>query len=178
MSSLSSRNQKVIRIKSVDSDFEREPLLRPFGFKGKYMSEIWLVGALLESDSGFREIGLSTQSVLWSDPTVFALNSESVGNSFMYAMTKYALQLIKEKPFHNPMQLLEDIFEDIYEYGKKITQNHRLRKTFALNSLVALDNAAWLIYASENGFTSFDRMIPKDYRVGLSYRHKEVAASL
>ena len=31
---------KTIRIKRANSDFEREPLVRPFGFKGGYMTEI------------------------------------------------------------------------------------------------------------------------------------------
>ena len=32
---------KKIKIEVTDSNFEREPLIRPFGFKGGYMSEIW-----------------------------------------------------------------------------------------------------------------------------------------
>ena len=32
---------KVIKITEVSSNFEREPLIRPFGFKGGYMREIW-----------------------------------------------------------------------------------------------------------------------------------------
>jgi hypothetical protein len=31
---------KAIMISKVSSNFEREPLLRPFGFKGGYMTEI------------------------------------------------------------------------------------------------------------------------------------------
>ena len=32
---------RTIRIRKADSNFEREPLIRPFGFKGGYMFEIW-----------------------------------------------------------------------------------------------------------------------------------------
>ena len=170
------REEKRIHIKNVDLNFEREPLLRPFGFKGGYMSEIWQSAALLESDSGLREVGLCSQSVLWSDAAVFANHSESAGNSLMYVMTEYALRSIQGTTFHNPVQLLEEILEATYEYGKKVTQNNELRKTFALNALVAVDNAAWILYARENGYKSFDEMIPEEFRAGLSHRHKKVAS--
>ena len=55
-----------ITIKNVDSNFEREPLIRPFGFKGGYVKEIWQTASLLESDSGVRKIRICTQNVLWS----------------------------------------------------------------------------------------------------------------
>ena len=35
------KSLKNITIETVDSQLEREPLIRPFGFKGGYMSEIW-----------------------------------------------------------------------------------------------------------------------------------------
>ena len=176
MSSPAKRNEKAIRIESVDSNFEREPLIRPFGFKGGYTVEVMQTAALLESESGNREIGLCTQSVLWSDAEVFAAHSESAGNALMYLMTEYALQKIKESTFYNPIQLLEDILDDVYEYGRSITQHDRLRKTFALNALVGVDNAAWLLYARENGFTTFDEMIPEEYRAGLSHKSKKIAS--
>ena len=49
---------KNITIKAVDSNFERELLIRPFGFKGGYMSEIWQTVSYLESTSGQHQIGL------------------------------------------------------------------------------------------------------------------------
>jgi len=167
---------KTVRIKSVDSNFEREPLIRPFGFKGGYMREIWQSAALLQTDSGCREIGLCSQSVLWSDAQVFASHSEAAGNALMYLMLEYALRKTKGAEFKNPIELMENLLPGTYRYGKKITQNKNLRKTFALNALVALDNAAWLVYAKENGFKSFDQMIPDAYRDVLSYRHKKVAS--
>lgn len=47
----------LIRVRKVDSNFEREPLIRPHGFKEGHMSEIWQTLNLLESDSGVRRIG-------------------------------------------------------------------------------------------------------------------------
>lgn len=165
-----------ISIKRVSSDFEREPLVRPFGFKGGYMSEIWQAVAMMENQSGVRKMGLGTQSVLWSDAKIFANNSESGGNALMFAMSNYALNLIAGHSFIDPLELLNDIFDDVYEYGKRITGKSDLRKTFALNALVAVDNAAWLIYAEENKIDNFDDLIPEKYKPALAHHHKKVAS--
>lgn len=167
---------KKITIQSVNSNFEREPLIRPFGFKGGYMTEIWQSACFIQSTSGIKKIGLCSQSVLWSDSSVFAAHSESGGNALMYAMTEYALQLLKGRSFTNPVELLDEISDEVYQYGKKITGNPGLRKTFALNSLVGVDNAAWLLYAAENGITDFDGLIPEKYRPALSVHHDKVGA--
>jgi L-alanine-DL-glutamate epimerase-like enolase superfamily enzyme len=164
-----------IRIKSVDTDFEREPLT-PYHFKGSFVTELWQTIAMLQSESGISKIGLGTQSVLWSDSKVFAAHTESAGNALMYALSERALQLIKGNSFTNPLELLDDLLPEVYAYGKKITGNPDLRKTFALNSLVCVDNAAWLLYAAENNINSFDDMIPAAYKPCLSYKHTKVAS--
>jgi L-alanine-DL-glutamate epimerase-like enolase superfamily enzyme len=164
-----------IRIKNVDSNFEREPLT-PYHFKGSFVTELWQTIARFESESGFSKIGLGTQSVLWSDSKVFADHSESAGNALMYAMSERALQIMKGNTFTSPVELLDELLPEVYGYGKKITGRTDLRKTFALNSLVCVDNAAWLLYAAENNITSFDDMIPVTYKPGLSYRHNKVAS--
>lgn len=166
-----------IKIRHVDSNFEREPLIRPFGFKGGYMSEIWQTAALMESESGVRKGGLCTQNVLWSDSAVFAQQSESGGNALMFALAEYALQAVAGQSFEHPIALLDDLLDDVYEYGKKITGNANLRKTFALNALVGFDNAAWLVYAAENGIEDFDGLIPDEYKAGLSHRHERVISA-
>jgi L-alanine-DL-glutamate epimerase-like enolase superfamily enzyme len=166
---------KKIRISRVSSDFEREPLIRPFGFKGGYMSEIWQTISFLESSSGVHSIGLCTQSVLWSDAKVFESHSEAGGNALMYAMTERALQMVNDQAFTTPVDLLDMILPEIYAFGQKITSNPQLRRTFALNALVGLDNAAWLLFAKENGITTFDGLIPAAYKPALSYKHEKVA---
>lgn len=176
ISSISGKYNKQISIKAARSNFEREPLIRPFGFKGGYMTEIWQTASLLESESGTRKVGLCSQSVLWSDASVFAAHSESGGNALMYAMTEYALTLINGRSFNNPINLLDEIQEPVYQYGKKITNNDSLRETFALNALVSVDNAAWLLYAKENNMDTFDDMIPGEYSKALSYHHDKVAS--
>lgn len=176
VNNLSDSPGSKIKIKKVASDFEREPLIRPFGFKGGYMREIWQTASMLESDSGIRKIGLCSQSVLWSDSSIFSNYSEAGGNAMMYSMTEFALKLLKKTEFSNPIQLLEDILEEVYDYGKTISNNPDLRKTFALNALVSVDLAAWLLFAESNGIRNFDDMIPEDYRSVLSYHHDKIAS--
>jgi len=166
---------RSITIADVSSNFEREPLIRPFGFKGGYMREIWQSASWIRSDTGKHAIGLCTQSVLWSDASVFAGHSESGGNSLMYAMTERAMQMVKGQTFVSPVEMIDSILPEVYEYGKRITSNPNLRKTFALNSLVGLDNAAWILYARENGITTFDGLVPDAYKPALSHRHEKVA---
>jgi L-alanine-DL-glutamate epimerase-like enolase superfamily enzyme len=164
-----------IRIRQVDSNFEREPLI-PYRFKGSAISESWQTVSYLESDSGISKIGLATQGTLWSDSKVFFAHSTNGGNALMYAMTERALQLIKGNTFTDPVSLLDDLLPEVYEYGKKITNNPDLKKTFALNALVSVDNAAWLLYAAENGINQFDEMVPEAFKPGLSHRHEKVAS--
>ena len=168
--------QGNITISHINSQFEREPLFSPFGFKGGYLSELWQTVSYLESENGKHAIGLGTQSVLWSDEKVFSSNSEVGGNTFMYALTERALHLLNKTSFNSPMELIDPLFEEIYEYGKLVTSNLNLRKTFALNALVSVDNALWLLYAKENEITNFDELIPQDFKSTFSERHEKLAA--
>ncbi len=165
-----------ISISSVNTNFEREPLIRPFGFKGGYMTEIWQTVSLLQSEVGNSGLGLTTQNVLWSDANVFASNSEAGGNALMYAVTERAMQMVKGEKFLDPVELQERLLPEIYAYAKKITSNPSLRMTFALNALVGLDNAAWMLFAKENGISNFDDLIPVKYRPALSHKHDKVAS--
>src|SRR5215211_472087 len=168
-------NFKSIKITKVNSNFEREPLLRPFGFKGGYMTEMWQTASQLHSDSGIRKIGICTQNVLYADADVFASHSEAGGNALMYSLTDKALQLTKGIMFTTPIELIEQILPEVYEEGQKLTGKKELNKIFALNALIGLDNAAWLLYAAENKLTDFDSMIPAPYKKALSYHNNKVA---
>jgi L-alanine-DL-glutamate epimerase-like enolase superfamily enzyme len=167
---------KEIKIVKVDSNFEREPLIRPYRFKGSGISENWQTVCYLQSDTGLTAIGLGTQGVLWSDSKVFFEHSENGGNAIMYAMSERAIQMLKGVTFTNPIDLLDELLPEIWAYGKKITGNPNLRKTFALNSLVCLDNALWKLYFDHNKFENFDAMIPAAYKPGLSHHHSKVAS--
>jgi hypothetical protein len=168
-------NYMNIKITNIDSDFIREPLVRPFGFKGVYQKEFWISAVLMESDSGIKHVGLQTQCLAWSDLNVFLAHTEVAGNILQHLTLEHVLQQIKGTSFTTPLELQDAVLEEAHKYGKKITGNNNLRMTFTLSSLVALDNAAWMMYAQENGFRNFDEMIPEEYRPALSYRHKKVA---
>jgi L-alanine-DL-glutamate epimerase-like enolase superfamily enzyme len=94
----------------------------------------------------------------------------------MLMLTEKALKLAEGTAFSDPISLLDQVLDEVYDYGVKITQREDLRKTFALNALVAFDNAAWLLYARENNISDFDDMIPEIYRPALSHRHTQLAS--
>lgn len=169
------KNFAPIKITKVNSNFEREPLLRPFGFKGGYMTEMWQTASQLQSESGTTQIGICTQNVLYADADVFAAHSEAGGNALMYSLTDKALQLTKGIPFTTPIELIDQILPKVYEEGQKLTGKKDLNKIFALNALIGLDNAAWLVYAAENKLSGFDSMIPEPYRKTLSYHNNKIA---
>lgn len=170
-------NWKKIAIKSTDVLFEREPLVSPFGFKGGFLSELWQVVVRLQSDNGHSSIGLGVQSVLWSDSQIFGDYSETGGNSLMYVLTVRATQMLRGMSFYSPIGVTEQLFEELFEYGKKVTANPNLRQTFVLNALVAVDNALWVLFARENGFQNFDQLIPEAYQSAFSDRHQKLAAT-
>ena len=166
---------KNINITRVDSNFEREPMIRPFGFKGGYMTEMWQTASQMQTESGNSKIGICTQNVLYADADVFSSYSEAGGNALMYSLTDKALQLAKSNPFETPVDLIEKILPLVYAEGQKLTGKKELNKIFALNALIGVDNAAWLLYAAENGLKDFDSMIPATYKKALSYRNSKVA---
>lgn len=165
----------MIQIKTTRSNFEREPLIAPFGFKGAFLTEAWQSVAFMESESGATGIGTATQSPLWSDAAVFVNNPQAAGNALMYLMTEYGLQLARRTAFNTPLDLLDSILPQVYEYGRAITRNADLRLTFALNALVAVDNAAWQVYCEENGINNFDQMVPENLRPALQTKHSQLA---
>ena len=172
----SSRPERPITIARTGCGFEREPMVRPFGFKGGYLTEEWIVSSFLGSASGKHGIGLGTQSCLWSDAKVFASTSEAGGNAYMFAMTQHALKLAEGMTFRNPLELCDALWPQVLEYGKRVTANPALRATFALNALVSVDAAAWVLYARENGLTDFDDLIPASCRPALSCHHAKCAS--
>ena len=53
---LNSENNNKINLSRFSSHFEREPLIKPFGFKGNIISNDWKVAVMLESDEGGRRV--------------------------------------------------------------------------------------------------------------------------
>lgn len=165
-----------MKIVKSTCNFEREPLIAPFGFKGGYLSELWQSVVLLEDDNGNQGIGLGVQSTLWSDPAIFTGYSESAGNSIMFLMTAFAVEQTKHITWQTPLDLLGQLLPLTYDYGKQITNNPHLRLTFALNALVPVDNAAWLVYCRSKGISNFDELIPTNLRSALSCHHDKLGA--
>lgn len=164
-----------IIVKQTNSNFEREKLLHPFGFKGGYLTELWQTVSKLQSASGASGIGIATQSVLYADADLFAACSEAEGNALMYLLANRAMRMVKSTPFDNPVDLLDKILPQLFAEAKNITQKPDLNINFVYNALLSVDNAAWLLYAKEKGFSSFDKMLPSPYDKALSYQNKKIA---
>ena len=164
-----------MRIQTVQSNFVREPLASPMGFKGSYLSELWQSVARIGT-SEHSGIGLGVQSVLWSDAQVFTATSQAGGNAYMFAMSDYALKLIQGMEFSDPFSILQKILPKVYEYGKQITGNPNLRKTFALNALVCVDNAAWQLYAKEHQQQDFLQLLSPAHRLPLTGRQEKLCS--
>ena len=140
-----------LQVTSSKSATVSEPLIRPFGFKGGYMTEIWQSVFRLQSSGGCEAIGLGTQNVLWSDARVFSSHSEEAGNDLMFSISRKALSMIKGESFSTPIELQERLLGELYTESKQMTGNPDLRMTFVLNALVGIDNALWVLYARESG---------------------------
>ena len=168
-------DSQAIHVIRTNSNFEREKLVRPFGFKGGYLSELWQTVVSLESEAGNSKIGLATQSVLYGDADLFAAHSEAGGNALMFALTEKSLRIVKQTPFATPLDLLEKILPQVMEEGKQLTGKPDLNPNFVYNALVGIDHAAWLLYATEHQLKDFEAMIPSAYREALAHRNRRVA---
>lgn len=163
------QSQSLPEITILDSHYavEQESLKTAFGFKGSSISELWQVAVKLVAQFN-TGIGLATQSVLYSDPILFADQTEADANQLMYLSTQEAVRNAVGRSFRDPMELFENVFN--FQQRKNLYTT-----TFLLNSLVAFDHAAWHLYAKANKFRNFDQMIPYPYRLTLSHRSDQLA---
>ena len=167
---------KRITIAETAADFAPEPLLRPFGFKGGSLTELWQTHVRLASAER-AGVGLGVQSCLWSDAAVFAAHPEREANEMMFAVTRRAAEIARGMEFESPHGLLEAVYPEALAYARKATgRGASLRQTFVLNALVPFDFAAWTLYAHENGFARYDDMLPDEFRAAQSARHSRCAS--
>jgi len=136
--------------------------------------EKWTLVTAVESSGGIRATGLGGNAVLWSDPSVFFSFSEAGGNAVMTLMAEKAVQFSKGRDFATPLEIIESIYPELHEYGKKLTGINNLTKTFTLNSLVSLDLALWTLLAKENGLNRFDDLIPPEYRPAFTHNQEKI----
>lgn len=151
-----------------------EPLKAPFGFKGRYGVELTQVIARIESEKNVG-VGVSIQSVLWSDSTIFKTASRCAAESYMLLATEYGLKLLENTEFETPIDAMDYITDKVYEYTKIITNRPDLSKTFVLNALVCVDNALWQLYGREQGTTDLLSLIGEEYRKGLSEKQDRLS---
>jgi len=104
---------------------EQEPLRSPFGFKGSSLTNLWQTVAGLTDSAGNFGLGLGVQSVLWSDPGVFANVPEDESNRMMLAITRHALAAFKGTVCLEPMEQLRQILPAAMEKGKEDYRNDR-----------------------------------------------------
>lgn len=164
----------MIRIATTDANFAREPLRAPLGFKGGCLTELWQTVAGMRDDSGRVAVGLGTQSVLWSDETIFASQAEAAGNALMFQLTAHALRLCVGRSFARPEDLLDELLPATLAHGRVITGHAALRPTFALNALVAVDHAAWQLFAAARRTADLG-VLAEPYAATLACRHRMVA---
>ena len=166
---------KRITIEKTDADFSPEPLVRPFGFKGGSLTELWQTHVRLAS-AGNAGDGFGVQSCLWSDAAVFTSFPERTANEFMFEVTRRAADAARGMSFETPCELLRAVYPEALACGRRLTGREGLRQTFVLNALVPFDFAAWTLYARENGFTRYDEMLPGEFRAAQSARHARCAS--
>ena len=173
------RPLKRIVVAKGTSELELWPTKGAFGFKGvvqKRKLGSWHPAVCLTSTSGKRGIGLSNQGCVWSDVKAALANPGGAVEAMMYAMTRHALTMAEGKSFTTPPELVDQLFPELWDYGKFITGKKDLRATFALNALVAVDFAAWTLFARENGIATVDDLVPDAFRAALPCRHPKAAA--
>ena len=168
------RTQKFVEITEAGHNFERQALISPFGFKGGSSDFLWNTAVMLKG-GGMHGCGLGTEGVLWSDQNVFFNSSDLSGSAMMFLMTSYALKKSIGRNFSDPFELFDYLYPLVYEYGKSITCLDSLRRTFALNSLVPVDCAAWQLYYRINDLKSFDELIPPNIKAAMDFRHEKLA---
>jgi hypothetical protein len=163
-----------MRIEEIAFDVAREPLVRPFAFKGGAFTEKWLTVSAGRTAAGVSAAGLGSLAVLWSDPTLFAAHSETGGNLVMALIAEHGLQLLRGREITCPVDAIREILPEVVAYSVEVTGLEHLRRTVALNSLISADNLLWNLTAAEKGADGFDEMLGDAYRAVLQERQERL----
>ena len=153
----------MLRFDSYRFALERQPLSRPFHFKGGFFTEKWLNVLRLEAGE-HRPTAVGGNAVLWSDPAVFFAHSECGGNALMSLVAERAAILARGNGYPDPISAFQAITEDLHRYARRITGRRGLALTFTLNAMVALDLALWKLHAAAAGTERWLDLLPPAYR--------------
>lgn len=161
----------LIKITDFEFDLSREPLRRPLGFKGAEYSEKWVCRVSFTGSRGLKATAHGGYAILWSDDRAFLAHSECGGNALMASVTEYGIQCARRVKFRTPLELQDKILTDVHDYACAVTRLPDLSPAFTLNALVAVDHAAWLLFAQERGMTDFDDFVAAGFPGRLPARH-------
>lgn len=162
-----------MKIKNTEIYTIKEPLIAPFGFKGRYVDTLWHTVVKGESDTCVA-VAPSVQSVLWSDERVFTAFDHDEANEKMQAITKYVLSLMEGQNLMRPDISSQNNMHRVIEKANEIC-GFEVRTTFVLNALVGVDIMLWSLWARERGITVFDGIIPEYAKEAMSYKNKKLA---
>jgi L-alanine-DL-glutamate epimerase-like enolase superfamily enzyme len=170
------QNSEQVPTKITDFEFDlsREPLRKPLGFKGAEFNEKWICRVTLTGSRGFQATAHGGYSILWSDARVFLSHSECGGNALMAAVTEFGIQCARRVKFQSPLELQDKILTEVHDYACAVTRLPDLNPAFTLNALVAVDHAAWLLFAQERGLTNFEEFVATALPGRLPARHASV----
>ena len=160
-------------IVKTDLEFVREKLKSPFGFKGRYLDELWQTVALVATER-HTAVAPATESVLWSDGAVFGENPPAAANALMMTVTARALRLLEGRELVRPDLMLDALLPSLEDYAEAVC-GRCVAPTFVLNALVGVDIALWSLYARENGIDSFDGIVPPYAKAAMAHRHAQLS---
>lgn len=133
----------------------KEEYLKPYIFKGDSVNGKWIAKTAITDESGVEGAAVGGFAVLWSDPGVYNSHTEMGGNIMMAACLEKAVNTIVNREYTHVEEAMDDVFERVFNYGKLITENEGLNKTFVLNSMVSLDLALWVLWKKLNSMGNF-----------------------
>lgn len=164
----------MITIERAVTNFENEPLLAPFGFKGGAMNHIWQYSVYLKTPEGKEAVGIGCQGILWSDARVFANSSPFAGCAKMYLITEYAAKQLEGQSFKNPWEAFDFLLPRTIKYAKMVTGQNDLRLTFVLNAMVGIDHALWQLYFYTEHASGLEDLLPGDIRAALNRSYDRI----
>jgi L-alanine-DL-glutamate epimerase-like enolase superfamily enzyme len=151
---------------------ERQPLSRPFHFKGGFFTEKWINLVRLKTESG-SVAAPGGNAVLWSDPELFSSLSEAGGNALMSLVAEHAAGAFCREPAADPVSVFRAVYPSLHELACRIA-DRRLTGTFTLNAMVAADLAFWKLQGVVRRTKRWIDLVPEAQRKAFDARASSV----